>query len=210
VRLTEKIFPVVRRRFPGFKMSSHPDERPNYLERDRRLLAAWKAGDQEKGEELLSYYCALFHSLCDDAGIRSKHDRDDLYQDVVYAIMKSLPRLEIAVSFGGYMEKVFFRVLVRRKRAGFSSLSRDYTDPVRVPDNVEGEEFHHAILNCRKGLEKREAYVFKARIFQRAPFSQIARALGLDNDHLYVILYRAKSKMQECLKKKGFGLEYDR
>jgi RNA polymerase sigma factor (sigma-70 family) len=189
-------------------MSFDPSEIPSLLERDRALLAAWKARDQQAGEELVGHYHLFLLRLCSKAGLRSKEDQEEICQDVMVRIMEVLPKLKIEVSFSRYLERVFISVLSRRRKPAFAALPAQVSGGEDPPDPIEGEEIQFAILNCEKKLKKNESFVLKARIFEKASYPAIASSLKMNIGNLYTIYGRAREKMRICLKKKGFGLDY--
>jgi RNA polymerase sigma factor (sigma-70 family) len=53
-------------------------------------------------------------------------------------------------------------------------------------------------------LKAREEKVITLRYFQEADPDQVARHLGITRNYVNVIAYRARRKLRDCLKRRGY------
>ncbi|MEM7261483.1 MAG: sigma-70 family RNA polymerase sigma factor, partial [Planctomycetota bacterium] len=128
------------------------------LERDQRLLAAWRDGDADRGEALMAHYHGYFLSLCWRYGVRTEEAQLDLYQEILVRLLRVLPRLEISSSFGGYLRRVFHTAVRETKPlAPTPSLPEGAELAGATPSReVEDQEIVAAIEECSEGLADRE------------------------------------------------------
>lgn len=186
------------------------DHCKSVLSRDRQLLKEWQEGRRETGLELILNYHGLFYSLCRRLGIKTADDQEDLYQQMVLEILMVLPKLQIERSFGGYLRKLVLSLVLRRRdKPPLVPLASDVRAPRRdsPADKAHGQELMDAILYCQGRLEEKEAEVFEGIIHERKTCLQLTSELELTPGNLYVILHRARTKVKECLKEKGFALD---
>lgn len=121
-------------------------------------------------------------------------------------ILKALPGLEIKTSFGGYLQQVFISVLRDKARGPrIAPLEGDHEDRgTAVDDAMDGAEILAAVTDCEGQLNGREARIVEARLHEGVSFSELAAELEVTKENLYVIYHRARQKLRECLKEKGF------
>lgn len=153
----------------------------------------------------MEHYRRFFLSLCWRYGVRDHDERLELYQELLLRLLRALPKVELQSSFAGYLRRVFHTTYRRTRSRSVSELKEEAvagTEDGMRP--VEQQELRAVIEECQEGLESREAYVFHRRLHEEAPYQEISETLGLTLGNLHVIYHRARTKMQQCLKKKGF------
>ena len=74
------------------------------------------------------------------------------------------------------------------------------------PDaSLEQKEFFAVLENCLGGLPAKTAQVFMMREHLGYETGEICKEVGLTPTHCWVLLYRARVALRECLQKNWFG-----
>ncbi|MCA8962753.1 MAG: RNA polymerase subunit sigma, partial [Planctomycetes bacterium] len=60
------------------------------------------------------------------------------------------------------------------------------------------------VEECSERLSRRERSVFVARLLEERSFDEIAGSHDVSIGNLHVIYHRVRSKLRECLERKGF------
>ncbi len=79
---------------------------------------------------------------------------------------------------------------------------RDWGDPERV---LEQKRFWEALSACLEGLSRQQQAIFALREFSGIETEAICRELGISASNLWVILYRARMALKECLEATWLG-----
>lgn len=74
------------------------------------------------------------------------------------------------------------------------------------PDGaLEQKRFLAALERCLEGLPPRTAQAFLLREHMGLETAEICKELGVTSTHCWVLLYRARMALRECLEKSWFG-----
>jgi RNA polymerase sigma-70 factor (ECF subfamily) len=74
------------------------------------------------------------------------------------------------------------------------------------PENIpESEEFRNAVVECLEKLPGRVAEAFLLNERQEAPADTLGKILGATATNVYVMLYRARVALRQCLERTWFG-----
>jgi RNA polymerase sigma-70 factor, ECF subfamily len=74
------------------------------------------------------------------------------------------------------------------------------------PDaSLEQKQFYETLENCLKKLPKKTAQVFLMREHLGAETADICKDLAVTPTHCWVLLYRARMALQQCLQANWFG-----
>lgn len=129
-------------------------------------------------------------------------DRDDLYQEILFQIWRSLPSLNNAAFAGTWLYRVALNTsisFVRRRR----------------PTPISHEDLNHRIESEQRdeSADARLARLYEAisqlneaekalvvLFLEDLSYEQIAEALGLSANHVGVALHRAKKKLSALMK----------
>jgi RNA polymerase sigma-70 factor, ECF subfamily len=68
-------------------------------------------------------------------------------------------------------------------------------------------QFLDVMAICMENLPANTARVFVMREYMELEVAEISRELAIAAAHVYVILYRARAGLRQCLEKKWFGIE---
>jgi RNA polymerase sigma-70 factor (ECF subfamily) len=80
----------------------------------------------------------------------------------------------------------------------------DWGDPQRV---LENKRFHDVFEACLEVLPAKTARVFMMREFLGLETSEICKELAMSTTNCWVVLYRARMRLRECLQLNWFGSE---
>ena len=70
---------------------------------------------------------------------------------------------------------------------------------------LENKQFLAALEECLRRLPARTRQVFLMREHLGVETTEICKELGLTPTHVWVLLYRARQVLRECLQMTGFG-----
>ncbi|HTY98536.1 MAG TPA: sigma-70 family RNA polymerase sigma factor [Rhodocyclaceae bacterium] len=80
----------------------------------------------------------------------------------------------------------------------------DWGDPVR---SLENRRFHDVFEACLEILPAKTARVFMMREFLGLETEEICKELALSATNYWVVMYRARMGLRECLQRNWFGAE---
>jgi RNA polymerase sigma-70 factor (ECF subfamily) len=80
----------------------------------------------------------------------------------------------------------------------------DWGDPQRT---LENKRFHDVLEACMELLPERVARVFMMREFLGLETDEICKELAISATNCWVVLYRARMRLRECLQINWFGAE---
>src|SRR5512134_563903 len=168
---------------------------------ERRLIAAARTGDARATRELVERAAApawrWSHGFC-----RNRDDADDLAQDVLVALLRSLPKYRGEASLSTWTYIVARRACARRRMrerrqtsldAPSSSHLRERPDPAAGPARVLerrrlGERLEHAI----PALPEPQRAVLVMRDVEGLSAAQVGEVLGLGERAVKSRLHRAR------------------
>jgi RNA polymerase sigma factor (sigma-70 family) len=175
---------------------------------DQEWIRALKARDPEAVEDLWallfnygSYY-AYHYGVSEDVG------RDGAVAAYQRILKRGLQQYAFRCTFKGYC-RVIAANEVRRL------LDPQEKDPVELNEEIVGNEppslpraSSSSVLRrlqpCFEQLKAQEEKVITLRYFQEANPDQVARHLGITRNYVNVIAYRARRKLRDCLKRRGY------
>jgi RNA polymerase sigma-70 factor (ECF subfamily) len=83
---------------------------------------------------------------------------------------------------------------------------REHPDAWPSPDAaLQEKQFLAALERCLEGLPPRTARAFLLREHMGLDTAEICKELGVTSTHCWVLLYRARMALRECLEKSWFG-----
>lgn len=153
-----------------------------------------------------SYY-AYYYNVGKDVG---RNAAVEAYQRV---LKRGLRQYAFRCSFKGYCRVIVINE-VRRQ------LDPEEKDPVELDEELVGSEapalprassleVMQRLQPCLDQLKTREEQVITLRYIQEADPDQVARHLGISRNYVNVIAFRARSKLRDCLKRRGYETSSD-
>ena len=170
-------------------------------------------------------------SLVDEQGRRlyraargmgySQNEAEDLVQDVFVTFIESIDRFEGRAQVGTWLFGILHHKSQERRR---SVVRDDLNDPIdqvfesqfdgrghwiqppTAPDrHVSAQETGHAIQDCLAGLSLVQREVFQLRQVEELSAAEVCKISGHTVTHIGVLFHRARMKLRECLRGKGWG-----
>lgn len=170
---------------------------------DAELLYAWRAGDNEAGQQLFKrYYDPVARFFANKIG----DPPGDLVQETFMACVKGRDRIREDGSFRGYMFGVAYNVLtayLRRRYAAFDELgSSSIADLDPTPSTIlhRSEEVRLLLLALRT-LPIELQVVVELRYWEQMNSSEIGRALGVPAATIRSRLQKGHTLLEAALRR---------
>jgi len=175
---------------------------------DQEWIRALKAREPEALKDLWallfnygSYY-AYHYGVSEDVG------RDAAVEAYQRVLKRGLQQYAFRCTFRGYCRVIVVNE-VRRL------LNPQEKDPVELDEEVVGNEApslprasRSEVLQrlepCLEQLKAQEEKVITLRYFQEVDPDRVASHLGITRNYVNVIAYRARRKLRDCLKRRGY------
>ena len=137
----------------------------------------------------------------------SEVDQEDLRQDIIFQLWKSIDKFKGDSQFSSWMYRVAINTSITFFKRDKKRPDKAEIDPnLNVADNVERDEkesqlahFYKAVKMLNK-IEKAIILLF----IEGYSHDQIAKQLGLSNGNTRVKLNRTKQKIKELIKTHGY------
>jgi len=167
------------------------------------LLKAAQSGDEAAREQMFQMLLTRFRILARGM-VRDNEAAGDIAQDAAMDVLHAYRELDIHTSFAAWAHTVLrrrvFKHIERRRRRAETSI-----DTVGESiDNREiqlSSEFARRILKCLRKLIRFDLRY--GRILNLAhqgySFASICEKFGVNRNHAYVLLHRARLAMRKCL-----------
>jgi RNA polymerase sigma-70 factor (ECF subfamily) len=175
---------------------------------ERRLLAAARSGDRRAVRKLLGHLSGTVfrygRSFC-----RNHHDAEDVLQDVLASLLRSLPNFRGEAALSTWAFVVARRTCARRRRreARFSSLESDrgrpaheFADPNASPArDTERRQLGAALEGAIATLPEAQRDVLILRDVEGRSAAEVAKALKLGERAVKSRLHRARLALRDAL-----------
>jgi RNA polymerase sigma-70 factor (ECF subfamily) len=158
------------------------------------------------------YRAALALGFTDDAA-------QDLTQDVFTTFLETLDRFEGRSQVRTWLLGILYRKGQERRRLMYREETLDPADPVfeslfterglwvqhpQDPTEIfDDEGAMQAIANCLAKLPALHRSVFQLRQVEELSAAEVSEMLGESVNHIGVLLHRARTRLRDCLMKKG-------
>lgn len=187
---------------------------------DPDLLARLKRRDPDTLREIAETHTRPLYRAARGMGC-SGPEAEDLAQDVLVTFLSSLSRFEGRAQvrtwlFGILHNKVHER---RRSSAGkedpidelfesqFNAAGSWISPPIDPGRSHESAMTGAAIADCIKELPHLQRTAFHLRQVEELSAIEAGNVLGQSVTHVGVLLHRARTRLRECLSRKGWGAE---
>jgi RNA polymerase sigma factor (sigma-70 family) len=173
--------------------------------RDLDLLTRWRAGEREAGAKLLGFYTHGVHRMCRRFGIRDQDGQVEIFQEVVLATLRELPRLPEAItkSFSGWFSWQVRHAISRRLHGARTGLPLPEIS-VEGPSSEARLALREAIKTCWDRLPAMEHRVFELRFLKGLSLKQAAEIVGSNANAVGQTIFRLSRRMRVCLGDSGF------
>lgn len=165
---------------------------------DAALVARCRAGDDSAWAQLVERFSRYVFAICSQGFRLSRHDAEDVFQDVFTKVYEHLPRLRSDDAIRPWLAQLTRRTCIDRLRAGSRvTLSDDEIEPAEIDETLatldEALSVHEALArlggDCREILD---------RFFARdESYRTIGEALGLPAGTIASRISRCLAKLRE-------------
>ncbi len=131
----------------------------------------------------------------------------DLFQEVVFQIYKSLPSFKENASINTWIYKIALHVCTRRKQ----QLKKGNGETVQLesiefeisesPPNIHQQEKYKALYECISCLEESDQKIIVLHL-EELPYKKIAEITNLTENHIAVKMKRIRNKLLNCIEPK--------
>lgn len=136
------------------------------------------------------------------------NDQEDLYQEIVYQLWRSYANFKAESKFSTWMYRVAINTAItffKKERVRMSAVdafsSNETARDEFTEDNINTEvDFLYKAIHCLSKLDKALVFFYLEGMSHR----EIGLNLGITEGNTRVKLNRAKSKLQEIIKKQGY------
>ncbi len=173
------------------------------------LLHRAQAGDKSAEKDLFTHLSARF-ALIVRQKVRYAEDRQDIVQGALALIAKSYREVEIQVSFAAWARTIlhheitdYYRSSERRYMVNVDDVDSGFHTDEQVDPMLKRN-----LLDCLKKVNlanRRHARMLILR-YMGFEFSEICLKLNLKRNNAYSVLNRARTMLEECLKKKRYNI----
>lgn len=182
------------------------------LETNTALVERLRGGDRLAWNQLLERYERLIYAVPRRCGL-SAEDAADVFQDVLHAFLKGLPRIRDAEALPAWFLNTAFRFTMRRRRANqrmvrpattsfWDHLPDPAPDPVEVLSTVEtAAEVYEAVARLQAPCRR-----FLSALFLEDPgatYRQVAERLRMPVGSLGPTRKRCLNQLLVLLEKRG-------
>lgn len=131
-------------------------------------------------------------------------EAQDLFQEVVFQIWKSLPNFKEKSKISTWIYKIALHVCTRSKnqlQKGHSQTVRldsvEFKTSVVIPDTDQNEKYR-ALYTCISGLEEKDESLMVLYL-EDLPYKKIAEITGMTENLIAVKMKRIRKKLLKCI-----------
>ena len=184
----------------------------DYTAFDADYLVRLKNGDPETEQHFISYFSnAIWLKLRNR--IRARHLIDEIRQETFARVLKYLQSgkpIQYPERFGGFVQAICTNVMleVLRSESPYRQTDERREDPpderVKFSSDVVTEERKQAVREVLDEMEEKDRTILKMVFLDEGDRAEVCKHLKVDGDYLRVLLYRAKERFRETVRRKGF------
>lgn len=154
--------------------------------------------DETRFIQLISDHQGIIHKICrlyrDTA-----HDREDLFQEIVFQLWKSAPAFQGRSKFSSWIYRIALNTAITAFRKKAPDIRYMPVLPDR-PDEPGGDEAAEQLWAALKQLNDADKALITLYL-EDLSYREIAAITGITENNVGVKLNRVKSKIQQLLKR---------
>jgi len=162
---------------------------------------------KEEFLEILSNYQGILHKV-NLIYFKSKSDRDDNLQEIIYQLWKSYPTLKNKDSIGSWIYAVSINTSISRikkeSRMEYREKISDLPDSTDIVDTISANESLRMLLRAIYNLDEVDKSIMLLYLEERS-YEEIADIIGISKSNVGVRISRAKELLKQNLKSNGHG-----
>lgn len=160
----------------------------------------------ETFEQLLDNNKGKIYRICKIYAV-SPLEPQDLFQEVIYAIWKSIPTFNGNSSIDTWIYRITLNVCLRSKQKSdkkyFKTVQLDSIQfvPVEITNENNQQEKYNALTSCISKLNKENKSIIILYL-EELKYKEIAEITGLTENHIAVKMKRIKKILLDCITNK--------
>lgn len=162
---------------------------------------------KEEFLELLSNYQGILHKVC-FVYFKNQTDREDNFQEIVFQLWKSYPRLQNRNSIGSWIYSVAINtsisMLRKNSKIDYRNTVPDFSDQSTAVDEMVADESLRLLLNAIYQLDEIDKSIMLLYLEEKK-YDEIAEIIGLSKSNVGVRINRSKKQLKQHLKNQDHG-----
>jgi RNA polymerase sigma-70 factor (ECF subfamily) len=162
---------------------------------------------KEEFLEILSNYQGILYKVS-LVYFKSKTDREDNFQEIVYQLWKSYPKLQKKNSIGSWIYAVSINTSISRikkeKRIEYQENVPELPDKSDIIDEMTKNESLRLLINAIYNLDEIDKSIMLMYLEEKS-YDEIAKIIGISKSNVGVRINRAKKILKQNLKHLNHG-----
>lgn len=162
---------------------------------------------KEEFLEILTNYQGIVHKVS-LVYFRDKTDREDNFQEIVYQLWKSYPKLQNKNSIGSWIYAVSINTSISRikkeKRIEYREEVSELSDKSDIFDEISMNESLRLLINAIHNLDEIDKSIMLLYLEEKS-YDEIAEIIGISKSNVGVRINRAKKILRRNLKNLNHG-----
>ena len=154
---------------------------------------------KEEFLEILSNYQGILHKVS-LIYFRNKSDREDNFQEIIYQLWKSFPKLKNKNSIGSWIYAVSINTslyrLKKQSRIEYREKLRESIDKFDLIEEMTFSETSSKLLNAIYNLSEIDKSIMLLYLEEKS-YDEIAEILGISKSNVGVRINRAKEALKQ-------------
>jgi len=179
------------------------------MERDEEtewILAA-QNGDIGAFGKLAAKYQNMIFTLAKRI-LNNKHDAEDLSQEVLIKLFKSLPQYKAQAAFGAWVYRITYNESlnkIRKKKRNKETYDvtenekENWTETKNVLDTIEAKDRKAIITDALDQLAESDRFLIMAYYFEELPIKEISDMTSLSESNIKIKLHRSRKSLFNIL-----------
>lgn len=152
--------------------------------------------------EILSNYQGILYKVS-LVYFKSKTDQEDNFQEIVYQLWKSYPKLQNKKSIGSWIYAVSINTSISRikkeKRIKYQEELPELADTSNIVDEMARNESLQLLINAIHNLDEIDKSIMLLYLEEKS-YDEIAEIIGISKSNVGVRINRAKKTLKQNLK----------
>ncbi len=162
---------------------------------------------KEEFLEILSNYQGILYKVS-LVYFKSKTDREDNFQEIVYQLWKSYPKLQNKNSIGSWIYAVSINTSISRikkeKRIEYQENVPELPDKSDIIDEMTKNKSLRLLINAIYNLDEIDKSIMLMYLEEKS-YDEIAEVIGISKSNVGVRINRAKKILKQNLKHLNHG-----
>ena len=166
-----------------------------------------KSKQKQEFLKIISEYQGILHKI-NLLYFHNKTDREDNFQEMLYQLWKSYPKLRNKKSIGSWIYAVAINTsisnLKKQQKPGNHDQFPEQAETANFSDNLEYDESIQQLLKAIKKLHETDRSIMLLYLEEKS-YAEISEILGISASNVGVRISRAKKTLKQYLKQYNYG-----